>query len=285
MQNNEITIIINTFNSEDKIFSCLNSIGSDYKIIIIENSDNNKFKKKIENKYANVQCILTGNNLGYAKGNNLGLSKVKSKYALILNPDATLEKNTINNFFIEANKKPDFAIIGPAIQDEKQVNEKNGYKQDNLLEVKNLKGFAMFLNLKEFVEIGFFDDNFFIYFEEIDLCNRLEQKNKKIYLSPKIIVHHKGGSSHNKSINFEMELSRNWHWMWSTFYYQKKYRGFLNAFLKVFPKLSSAFFKVFLYTVFFNFEKRKIYYQRLSGLINSILGKSSWYRPRIFLKD
>ena len=59
MQNNEITIIINTFNSEDKIFSCLNSIGSDYKIIIIENSDNNKFKKKIENKYANVQCILT----------------------------------------------------------------------------------------------------------------------------------------------------------------------------------------------------------------------------------
>ncbi len=140
----------------------------------------------------------------------------------------------------------------------------------------------MFLNMKEFSEIGFFDDNFFIYFEEIDLCNRLQHKDKKIYLSPKIVIHHTGGSSHNKSINFEMELSRNWHWMWSSFYYQKKYKGFFNAFLKVFPKLFSAFFKVFFYTILFNFDKRKIYYQRLSGLINSILGKSSWYRPRIF---
>ncbi len=104
MQNNEITIVINTFNSEDKIFSCINSIGPDYKILIIENSDNNKFKQNIENQYSNAQCTLTGNNLGYAKGNNLGLSKVTTKYALILNPDATLEKNTINNFFLEAKK-------------------------------------------------------------------------------------------------------------------------------------------------------------------------------------
>ncbi len=278
MQNNEITIVINTFNSEDKIFSCINSIGPDYKILIIENSDNNKFKQNIENQYSNAQCTLTGNNLGYAKGNNLGLSKVTTKYALILNPDATLEKNTINNFFLEAKKKPDFAIFGPAKQDEKQVDN----LRDDLFEVKNLKGFAMFLNMKEFSEIGFFDDNFFIYFEEIDLCNRLQHKDKKIYLSPKIVIHHTGGSSHNKSINFEMELSRNWHWMWSSFYYQKKYKGFFNAFLKVFPKLFSAFFKVFFYTILFNFDKRKIYYQRLSGLINSILGKSSWYRPRIF---
>ena len=75
----------------------------------------------------------------------------------------------------------------------------------------------MFLNLKQFEEIGFFDENFFIYLEEIDLCKRLRKNNKKIYLDKKVLVNHLGGSSHNKKIDFEMELSRNWHWMWSIF--------------------------------------------------------------------
>ena len=60
-------------------------------------------------QYPNVKCFLTGDNLGYAKGNNLGLSKVTSQYALILNPDATLTKNTLNNFLISAEKIKDFS--------------------------------------------------------------------------------------------------------------------------------------------------------------------------------
>ena len=87
----------------------------------------------------------------------------------------------------------------------------------------------MFLNLEQFKNIGYFDSNFFIFLEEIDLCKRLQDKNKKIYLDKNIIVHHLGGSSHNKSIDFEMELSRNWHWMWSTFYFNKKHYGYLYS--------------------------------------------------------
>ena len=99
MANTKLTVVINTFRSEDKIYQCLNSISSNYKVIIIENSNNFEFKKNIEKKYSNAQCYLTGENLGYAKGNNYGLSKVKSQFALILNPDTQLEKDTINNFF------------------------------------------------------------------------------------------------------------------------------------------------------------------------------------------
>ena len=221
----ELTIVINTFNSEDKINDCLCSLPSNHKVIVVENSSNLNFKKKIEESYENVECILTGENLGYAKGNNLGLSKVKTCYALVLNPDAKLGKNTVENFFITANKIKDFSLIGPAKQDEysPEVIENT---QKELVEVKSIKGFAMFFNLKQFNDIGFFDENFFIYLEEIDLCKRLKNKNKKIYLDKKIIVHHLGGSSHNESINFEMELSRNWHWMWSTYYYNKKHFGF-----------------------------------------------------------
>ena len=79
----DITVVITSFRSENKIISCLDSINREIQILIIENSDNNKFKQTVESKYSNVKCILAGENLGYAKGNNLGLSKVKTMYALI----------------------------------------------------------------------------------------------------------------------------------------------------------------------------------------------------------
>ena len=279
MINENITIVINTFKSEDKIFKCLDSINSFCKVIIIENSNNENFKKDLEKKYSNVECILTQENLGYAKGNNFGLSKVKSKYALILNPDAVLRDKTLSNFLISANKIKDFAIIGPAKQDEygnNQINDKN-----DLFQVEFLKGFAMFLNLDQFNDIGFFDSNFFIYLEEIDLCKRLRDRNKYIYLDKDIIISHSGGSSHNATINFEMELSRNWHWMWSKFYFHKKHFGYLNALRKVSKNFISSITKFFFYTITFNSKKRKIYFQRFSGLFNSMIGKKSWYRPKI----
>ena len=280
MDNNKITIVINTFNSEDKIYSCLNSIKSDFKVIIVENSNNLEFKNDLEKKYSNVSCFLTGSNLGYAKGNNLGLSKVETKYALVLNPDTTLEDDTLDNFFQSAKKLKDFSILGPAIQEEYKENLINE-KKSQLFEVDSLKGFAMFLNLDQFNDIGFFDDNFFIYLEEIDLCKRLREKNKKIFLDKKIKIHHVGGSSHNKLINFEMELSRNWHWMWSTFYFNKKHYGYFSSLYKVSGKFFSSIFKTIIYALLFNNKKRKIYFQRFSGLLNSIFGKKSWYRPKI----
>ena len=280
MSYDKITVIINTFNSEDKIHQCLNSIASEAKIIVIENSSNINFKNELEEKYRNVECFLTNENLGYAKGNNLGLSKVKTEYALILNPDAILEKNTLRRLLMTADKYPNFAIIGPAKQDEYSMRDFIDGETE-VFQVNSLKGFAMFLNLNQFEDIGYFDENFFIYLEEIDLCKRLKSKNKKIILDKKVIIEHIGGSSHNKEINFEMELSRNWHWMWSLFYFNKKHYSYFYALLTVSGKILSSLFKMFLYTLIFNNFKRQIYLQRLSGLFNSIAGKKSWYRPKI----
>ena len=272
---NQITIVITSYKSEEKILKCLKSVNNQCKIIVIENSQNTSFKKKIEENFTNVECFIAGQNLGYAKGNNLGLSKVKTKFALILNPDAELEKNTLTNFFNRVNNIKNFAIIGPATQDEK--NMQNNFKE--FREVNSVKGFAMFLNLDEFKDIGFFDDNFFIYLEEIDLCRRLRQKDKKIFVDPNILINHQGGSSHDEKYNFEMELSRNWHWMWSSFYYTKKHKGFFYALFYVLDKLISAVLKYTFYLLILKSSKKLIYKQRISGLINSIIGKPSWYRP------
>ena len=280
MSYDKITVVINTFNSEDKIQQCLKSIDPSVKVIIIENSNNLNFKNMVEKKYSNVNCFLAGQNLGYAKGNNFGLSKVKSDYALILNPDAFLIKGTLDRLLVIANNFRDFSIIGPARQNEYVKLDLHKNEEDTF-EVTTLKGFAMFLNIKQFKEIGFFDEKFFIYLEEIDLCKRLKKKNKKIYLDKKVIINHLGGSSHNEKINFEMELSRNWHWMWSTFYYNKKHYGYFNSLFKVSGKFFSALIKLVFYSLMFNKIKKEIYYQRFSGLFNSIIGRNSWYRPKL----
>ena len=276
MESKDLTIVIVTFKSENKIQSCLKSISNEIPVIIVENSSNKTFKKKIENDFSNVNCILAGQNEGYSKANNIGLKLVKSKYALILNPDTILNKNAINSFFSLANIKKDFWLIGPA--NDQMVNLDFG--QNNYKEVRTLKGFAIFFNLQKFNK-EYFDENFFLFFEEIDLCRRVINKNGKIYLDKNIKIEHEGASSVDKNNSYELEKNRNWHWMWSTFYYQKKYKGFFIAFLIISPKFFSAFFKTIFYFLIINKKKRDIYYCRLSGILNSMFGRKAWYRPSL----
>ena len=100
MESKELTIVIVTFKSEDKIFSCLKSISNEIPVIVVENSDNHvDFKKKIEKISNNVKCVLTGENKGYAAANNIGLKLIKTKYGLVLNPDTIVGKRCNKKFF------------------------------------------------------------------------------------------------------------------------------------------------------------------------------------------
>ena len=272
----DLSIIITTFKSEEKIHSCLNSIPSSIRIIVVENSSNKLFKREIEREYKNVECLLTGDNKGYAVANNLGLSKVTSKYALVLNPDAKIKKNSLESFIASAKKYQDFWLMGPVNDQSEEFDQKS----EKLIEVENLKGFAIFFNMEKF-EQNFFDENFFLYFEEIDLCKRVRLKKGKIFLNPKIIIKHEGASSVKKDNLHELEKSRNWHWMWSTFYFHKKYKGFIFALALIFPKLVSAVLKIIFYFFTMKKKKRILYFYRLYGITNSILGKKSWYRPTL----
>ena len=276
MESKELTIVIVTFKSDEKIINCLKSISNNTPVIVVENSDDKDFKKKIENIFTNVNCILVGENKGYSTANNIGLNSVKTKYALVLNPDTILDKDAIKNFLITKEQVKDFWLIGPANNQIVNFNDNDS----DLKEVNNLKGFAIFLNLSKFNR-DYFDENFFLFFEEIDLCRRVKKNKGKIYLDKYICIKHDGANSVNKTNKLDLEKTRNWHWMWSTFYYQKKYKGFLLAFIIILPKLFSAIFKTLFYFLVLNNKKREIYFCRLSGLLNSIIGKKAWYRPSI----
>jgi N-acetylglucosaminyl-diphospho-decaprenol L-rhamnosyltransferase len=285
-----LSVIIVSFKSDHVIHRCISSIDKEIEIIIIDNSNNNRFKKNIEEKYKNVRCILSSQNIGMGAGNNLGIKNTDKDFTLILNPDVILEKNTINEL-INASKKLDtFGIIAPISDKSGNPNYKIDINENQIInhvdpfKVKTVDGYSMLLNLKRLrniINFNFFDENFFLYLENDDLCQRLRSNNEHIYVVPKSKIHHLGGKAVNPKYKNDIELSRNWHWMWSKFYFNKKHYGYFHALLKILNNLISAKIKFFYYFITFNNFKRKIYQMRLSGLLNSMIGKKSFYRPKL----
>ena len=282
----DVTVLIVTFKSVESIHRCINLIPKKYNILVIENSSDNIFKDDLEKKYSNVKCILAGENLGFGKASNIGLNLIKSKYTFLINPDTLFTFNTVEQLIFYSQKINDFALLSPVMVDLENKNYRINKKKSlpinksDYLEVDFIKGFAMFFSMNKFKSIGFFDEKIFLYFEEDDLCRRVRKLNQKIYVIFSSKITHAGGQSHNKEFNDEMDYSRHWHHMWSYYYYNKKHFTFLYAFLITIDKVISYSFRVLFYHLLFNKNKKK-YKKRLSGLFNSYIGKSSWYRPKI----
>jgi GT2 family glycosyltransferase len=137
----------------------------------------------------------------------------------------------------------------------------------------------MLINLSKIKKIKMFDENYFLYLEEIDLCKRLKSVSEKIYLCGRAKITHLSAKSSN--IGFEFEKCRNWHWMWSKVHYDKKFYGKIYAIKKSFFHLLKNFFKSIFFLSILNYDKFIIFYLRFSGTYNSLIGKKSWYRPKI----
>lgn len=295
-------VIVTSRTDENILIDCLNSIDPKVNILVVENSKNNTFKDKLESKYSNLNVILSGVNLGYGAGNNLGLSKVKTRYALILNPDVILEKNffeEINNYL---DKQINFHIMGVNYKDDDKwkssgtfsefdsrlkLENKIKFYSDSLEEVDWVIGCAMLINLEKFETRKLFDENIFLYFEEIDFCRQTKINGGKVYSSRKLIVKHlghKGSAATDPNYTIETEMFRNWHWMWSSFYYHKKYSNYFLAIKIMSGKFIKSFFKMIFFSIIYNKKKQTMYFGRYSGLLNAFMGKKSWYRVKSLFK-
>ena len=277
-----LTVIILTLKSQKIIDDCLKSIDPDVKKIVVENSSDEKFIKSLEKKYQNIECYVTGSNLGMGTGNNFRIKKSKTRYVMILNPDTILKNNTIDDI-LKGSQNIEFSIISPLSDDKNFPNYKifKGTKSnENLFEVDSVDGYAMILDKTKFNE-NFFDEKIFMYLENSDLCLRMIKQNQKVYIVSKAKIFHLGGKAVEEKFSKEVELSRNWHWMWSKYYFNKKHFGSIRALSLIFINLFSSSFKWFLFFITFKKNKKIKYKMRTCGLVSSILGKSSFYRPKI----
>jgi len=282
-----LSIVIVTLKSENVIDQCIKSINKNIPIIVVENSNNKKFKDDLELRYSNVRCVLSKSNIGMGAGNNIGIKLANTDYVLILNPDVKLHGSALNEIFLASQKLTEFSILSPISSEIKypnygMLNKKVEIKLSNEpFKVDYVDGYAMLFNKKKFKNDKYFDENFFLYLENNDLCLRTKREGGSIFVVPLAKIDHQGSKTLNSKYTNEVELSRNWHWVWSKYYYNKKNFGLFRALREGLFTYFSSLVKFLFYAVIKNNFKKNIYFNRASGFYNGFLGKTSWYRPKL----
>lgn len=265
-----ITIIIVVYKSDpNKLKKLLNKIGNKHKIIIIDNSFNYNFKKI---SIGNNVKIIRSKNIGNGAGINLGIKATKTSYALYFDIDVDFKKDLIRKLYLETKKIKNFTILCP--------NTGKFYFKSRIIENYNFEAPVMLFNIKNLKNIGLFDEKIFLYFEEIDLFYRCKKNKKKIYIIQKLKINHTRSSSISKKKDIDNKLLylRQWHYMWSMFYYYKKNFSYLYAIKKTIYYMIADILKLIYFLIKFNKKNLLIRYNRINGLLSSYLLLKSYKR-------
>ena len=264
---NQITVVIVLYNSSNLIFDCLNSLNK-FSIILVDNGKNLHLLEKLQ-KRKNIKIISKNKNLGYGKAVNFAFELIKSPYFLLLNPDITIDENSIYILLETASKNKNCAIAAPInipdfdsfgiLPEKRNLYEKNkssNYIFNNSKEVKpegeicvdTSKGCALLINSKYFKEVNFFTDKYFLFWEEIDLCRKFLRKNLSIIVNPLSIAHHKQGSS--SKFNLNNFFKRCYHNEISPLYYFNIKKNSPH----VYKNMIKYLFRFISYLLIFNFK-------------------------------
>ena len=212
----DITIIIVSYKSQKMIIRNLEIIKK-FPTIIINNSRSDKFNTLIDD-FKNIKLITPDLNLGYGRANNLGVNQSKTPYFLIVNPDILLNEKLINTLYSTfLNYNDDIGVVGPALYDSNMKRRTNGsishvkkirgsklsssinnIPEDNMC-CDFLVGCCLFMKRDFFIELGGFDKDFFMYFEDNDLCDRIIKNGKTVVEVPSAKVIHLENSSSKKN--------------------------------------------------------------------------------------
>ena len=292
---NQIKIIIVTFESHFIINKTLNNLKK-FKVYIVENSNNINFKKKIESKFKNVTCLLSGSNIGYGSAINLALKKTNAKYYLILNPDCIVSEKTILELQSNLETENKMDVVAPLTIDKKNrvyrrygyflssKIKKNFFENDKFKQVDFVIGCIFLIKAKIFKKIGFFDENFFMNYEEIDFFKRLRNSNYNIFINKKYKAKHLEGMSSFSKKNKTQDITEytkisKWHLAWGKFYYYKKNYNFFVTFIIFISFLFKSFCQYLYFTFTNQKSKKEIAKVFISGLLNSLIGRKSFKRP------
>lgn len=262
-----LSVIIVSYNSSSFLELCLHSVAKaisqleiESEVIVVDNSSSDDSCEVLNNKFPFVKLIQNDENIGFSKANNLGVSKAKGKYICILNPDTVLQENTFDEIlkFYKSNIKVGFVGCqmidgnGMFLKESKRVipsifssfmkvlgiskfyysaldKDKRGY-------IDILAGAFMFVEKTIYDSVKGFDEDYFMYGEDIDLSYKVLKKGySNYYLGDVKIIHFKGESTDKNSVY----INRFYNAMY--IFYTKHFNKFL--FTKI---LAYSFFKLII---------------------------------------
>lgn len=212
-----VSIIIVNYNQKKITLECLKSLEKitypSFEIIVVDNNSFDRSTQIIRKKYPKIKVIESNENLGYAGGNNLGLKYCSSDYILILNNDTKVEPNFLEPLIEDMVSDNKLGVIqskikvmdNPKLLDSvvsfqtltgflyhRGYLDKDGEKYENFLYSFSAKGACILIN-KKILKLGLFDEDFFCYFEETDLCWRSWILGFKVGFEPRSVIYHKMG--------------------------------------------------------------------------------------------
>ena len=276
--NDEVTIILVSHRSKNLVLNFIKNFYTKYKILIIDNSNDINLKNILEKKYPEITIRLIENN-GYASAINYGSKLVKTKYFLISNPDIEgLTSNNIDKFLdVAKNLNDNFSLLGPRYIGADKKSHIQSNPKIEIAEMRFISGACMFFKKEIFNNLGGFEENFFLYFEESDFCLRAHKIYKNYQINTIQVKHNVGSSVEVENTDKKNNLIElyNWHFIWSKFYYYKKNYGYVFSLFYFFPIIIRIIFKINLNMILKNRFKEKKYRIRLDGLTSSIRGKKS----------
>ena len=217
---NDLTLIIVCYKSFSLIKKNINNLKN-FKTIIIDNSNCYKTYNLVK-EYRNIKYIKTVKNLGYGAANNIAVRNSETKYVLILNPDIIIDNTSIQILFENVKKYENFGILAPSLYNQNNLRRTNGSR--SILKDKRISssksnfavgdtcydyiiGCAILIEKHFFLNIGCFDESFFMYFEDNDLCDRVHLNKRSVIEIPKSKMIHMQGLSSKLNFIFKIKLS------------------------------------------------------------------------------
>lgn len=270
----DLTVIIVNYNSKDCLKTCLNSIltyslKAKIEIFVSDNNSHDGSIYMVKNYFPQVYLIENGDNIGYSAAANKAIRQSSGKYILILNNDTEILNNSIDTMVDIMDKMQDVGILGCRLLNSDGTLQQsfgyfnlgflseaiqkfffNRYKRGNRFvgsylnrihnkfrEVDWISGACIMVRRKAIEDVELMDENYFMYFEEIDLCNRIREKGWKIYYTPEAKMIHHGGKSSN--FNYDMIMIE---YRKSQMYFYKIHYGILYLkILKMYLILKTSF--------------------------------------------
>lgn len=209
----KIFIVVLNFNGKNTLAACLSSIfQSDYlnfEVVVIDNDSMDGSFEQAKNDFSRAHFIRNPNNMGFSKGNNIGIRYALEKFAnyvFILNNDTTIEKKTLSALIHAANNAPSAGILSPLIftVDNTKIWFAGGLihwqkmRTEHLYSIKSetpymtdyISGCAMFVKKDVFKKIGLFDERFFLYYEDADFSFRAKKAGFDLFVVPSARIQH-----------------------------------------------------------------------------------------------
>ena len=261
----DITVILTLFKTPEKNIRQLNQYKN-YKLFIFDQASNLNDKKRLEEILKiDFKYFSSSKNLGLSKASNFLLSKVKTKYCLFTQPDIIISNSAIENLKKIIWKEKKAIFIAPKYSKKKRIRS---FKNNSKFEiVKKINAACLLCDVNKLKRIGFFDEDFFLYWEDIYLMKKINNTDYKMLVAKNVYAEHEGGKSSGNS--FEVNYIRNQNFIFGELLYDFKVKKL--RFIKIIRKFFQNFFLFFFNIVIFELKRSINNLAKIHGIIKFII--------------